>query len=378
MRQTLELQAPERDIGLTAHDFVQAFGNANVVLTWAARLDGQPALPSRWILRLTLLLEAIGMWEDLHQGPWLAWVRELDRPVKVQPVAKPAPRPPREARPKRISVSRVEELIRDPYSIYARQVLRLEPLEELGAPADARLRGELIHRVLELYHREFPGKPPADIAGALRQIGAKVFAPHRDDAEIAAIWLPRFERIAQWFAEKDADLREGVREVVAECMAEHDMTIAGEAFKLTGRADRIDILTDGTARILDFKTGQAPGDREVEIGLAPQLTLEAALLARGQFKAGPKQLAPTKSREIAYLRLTGGEPAGEYKLRGESEAEVMAMAEEHLAGLQGHLTHYADRQTPYLPRRFPKKENYASPYDHLSRFGEWGIGEARE
>jgi ATP-dependent helicase/nuclease subunit B len=371
MRRTLDLAAPEREIGLTAHDFVQAFGNANVVLTWSARLGGQPALPSRWILRLKLLLEAVGKWQELHASPWLVWSAELDRAQSVNPVPRPRPRPPLAARPNSISISRVETLQRDPYAIYAQQVLRLEPLEDLGATPDARLRGELIHEILDLYHRKYPAAPPNDIEKTLHELGAQVFAPYRDEPEVAAIWLPRFARIAKWFATHDAGLRRDASRVIAECTAGHEFTIAGETFKLTGRADRIDLLADGTARILDFKTGTAPGVNEAKIGLSPQLTLEAALLARGAFTVGPEKLAPTKSSRLAYVRLTGGEPPGEQADRGEGVDEVMAMAEDHLAKLEGLLAKFALVETAYMPRCQMKKEDDASDYDHLSRHGEW-------
>jgi ATP-dependent helicase/nuclease subunit B len=208
-------------------------------------------------------------------------------------------------------------------------------------------------------------------------LGAKVFAPYRDEPEVAALWLPRFARIAKWFAEKDAELRRGVRRVVAECTASYEFSIAGEPFKLTGRADRVDILADGTARILDFKTGMAPGVREVEVGLAPQLTLEAALLARGMFAIGSEKLGVMKTSHIAYLRLTGGEPAGEEASRGKGADEVMAMAEDHLAKLKAYLESFADPGTVYLPRHMLRNEDDSSPFDHLSRHGEWIMAEPR-
>ena len=52
---------------------------------------------------------------------------------------------------------------------------------------------------------------------------------------------------------------------------------------MTARADRIERLIEGGAALIDYKTGTPPGDREVQVGFAPQLTLEAAMLARGAF-----------------------------------------------------------------------------------------------
>ena len=56
--------------------------------------------------------------------------------------------------------------------------------------------------------------------------------------------------------------------------------------KLPGKADRIEIR-NGQGAILDFKTGTQPTNEQVNAGLSPQMTLEAAMLARGAFKEMP-------------------------------------------------------------------------------------------
>ncbi len=52
--------------------------------------------------------------------------------------------------------------------------------------------------------------------------------------------------------------------------------------RLSARADRIEEREDGFA-VLDYKTGAPPTDKQVRIGLAPQLTLTAAILRAGGF-----------------------------------------------------------------------------------------------
>ena len=49
----------------------------------------------------------------------------------------------------------------------------------------------------------------------------------------------------------------------------------GSIFTLRARADRIEQRRDGGFTIIDFKTGQPPGIREVYAGFSPQLTLKA-------------------------------------------------------------------------------------------------------
>ena len=87
----------------------------------------------------------------------------MDKPSSPRNPTPPKPIPPVEARPKRLSVTQIEMLIRDPYSIYARHILRLKPLEPLNANPGAAERGMIIHYALDQFVKAFPGELP-DVA----------------------------------------------------------------------------------------------------------------------------------------------------------------------------------------------------------------------
>src|SRR6185437_9041890 len=55
MRRDLGLDPPERRIGLAAHDFAQALGAPEVILTRAAKLAGAPTVNSRFVQRIAAL-----------------------------------------------------------------------------------------------------------------------------------------------------------------------------------------------------------------------------------------------------------------------------------------------------------------------------------
>jgi ATP-dependent helicase/nuclease subunit B len=74
MRQALGLPAPEERIGAAAFDFASHLGAERVVLTRAAKVDGAPTVPSRWLLRLQALVKGLGLSLEAEQ-PWLAWAR---------------------------------------------------------------------------------------------------------------------------------------------------------------------------------------------------------------------------------------------------------------------------------------------------------------
>ncbi|MCL4676705.1 MAG: hypothetical protein KJZ59_11995, partial [Pararhodobacter sp.] len=59
MRLAAGLLLPERQIGLSAHDFQQAIGGAEVVLAHATRNAEAETVPSRWLNRLTNLVAGL-------------------------------------------------------------------------------------------------------------------------------------------------------------------------------------------------------------------------------------------------------------------------------------------------------------------------------
>jgi len=367
MRDVLEMKQPEAQIGQTAHDFVQAFGNTTVKLLWSRRIGDAPGTPSRWLHRLLMILETAKL--KPAPSPWPLYARRLSEPATVTPIAMPKPRPAVALRPRSLSVTRIEKLIRDPYAIYARFILQLEPVKPVSSLPDPARRGTIFHAAIGDFLTDFPKDLPANAAARLEENGRCHFEEIRDYPGLVSFWWPRFRRIAQWIAEQEPQWRDGVEHVVAERAGTINFPVAGEAFSLTCRVDRIDLMADGTARIVDYKTGGVPSVREVDVGLAPQLTLQAAILARGGFRdVNPKQTA-----QLWYVKLSGGSPAGEVDTLKKLEHPVMELAEKHFAELQKLLTKYASIDQPYYPRTIMRKEDDPSDYDHLSRFQEWTL-----
>jgi ATP-dependent helicase/nuclease subunit B len=255
--------------------------------------------------------------------------------------------------------------MRDPYRIYAEKVLRLSPLPPIGAAADLGLRGSLVHDALNRFSQAYPLALPEDAEGELRRIGETVFAPHMSDADVSGFWWPRFLRIVPWFMEEERALRKDVERIHAEVAASHGF----DGFTLTGRADRIDILASGRARLIDYKTGRIPTSAQVKSGLAPQLTLEAALVALGEFE----NIAPIETDELLYIKLSGGAPPG--LMQPVTDIDVMDKASEHLEKFKALIRAYGDVTQAYLPRAAMEREQDTSPFDHLSRWREWSLAE---
>jgi ATP-dependent helicase/nuclease subunit B len=372
MRHALGLDLPERRISLSAHDFAQALGAPEVVLAYPARLAGAPTVASRFVQRLAAVAGEAG-WDRVRANgaKYLAWARALDRPAKVKRIERPEPKPQRAARPTALSVTDIETWLRDPYSIYAKHILRLRELEPVDAPPGAADRGIIIHAALNEFTRTFAAALPADPARALIEIGAGRFAALEDYPEARALWWPRFQRIARWFAGWEAQRRGGIAAITAELDGKIEIPLGERVFTLRARADRIERPTGGGCAILDYKTGQVPGERQVRIGISPQLTLEAAILRRGGF---PGFAPGTSIAELAYVSLKGGDPAGEDRPINFTDGDADFHAELAFSKLTAVAERFENEQQPYLPLVLSMWKNRYGSYDHLARVMEWSIG----
>lgn len=362
MRAELRIEPPERRIGLSAHDFAEGASADEVVLTRALKVEGAPTVASRWLLRLKSVLAGIGRADALGVPHWVSWSDELDAPGKPAPTDKPRPRPPLAARPVRFSVTEIETLIRDPYAIYAKKVLGLEPLDPIDADGTAAERGTIIHKALENFVRAWPRELPENALDELLRIGEETFRHAIDRPGVAAFWWPRFKRIANWVVDFERRHRTGLVRAHAELRGEIEIADLARPVRLVGKADRIDELDDGTVAIVDYKTGRVPTLPQVETGLTPQLPLEAAMAARGGFK----EVGSVRASHLLYLRLTGGEKAGEMR-----PIAPDGLVEETYANLVALLRQYETETTPYLSRPRPMFEANYGDYDHLARVKEW-------
>ncbi len=376
MRRALEMDPVEKRIGLSAHDFAQALSAPRVVLSRAKRVDGSPAVASRWVWRLkTLARGALG--EGVEAMPpkqdYAGWARRLDTPGMDELVAlpAPAPRPPVNARPRRLYVTRVTTWVRDPYSIYAGQILRLSPLEPLDQPPGGRERGNAVHDALERFFRDCLSAPlPHDAEHRLTAHGVEALnaCGLRDEQLIAE--RPRIARAAAWLMTLERQRRDfGYEPILLEEKGE--IAIAGPAgdFTLGAKADRIDIGPLGPA-VIDYKTGGAPGKDEARAGFDPQLALTAAILAEGGFDGAPSA-ARQAPQSLLYLRVRGGRRIGDAVELVDGDHPGETLMQDAREGIEKLVRRFDEESTPYLSQPRAKYQNAYGDYDDLARRAEW-------
>jgi ATP-dependent helicase/nuclease subunit B len=272
VRRELGLADPERRVGLAAHDLAVALGAGEVLMTRSIRDARSATIASRFLLRLEAMTGGLEKDERLP-----ALVTAIDaNPGAPEPALRPAPSPPVAERPRRISVTEVDRLKADPYAFYARAMLRLSPLDAVDADPGPAWRGSAVHAVLDAWMREdklYPDKLLPRIDALLNEPGVHPI--------VRTLWEPRLVEACQWVADRIGSQRiEDHREpFVSEVKG--TANIAG--IDLSGIADRIDRLDEGTLAIVDYKTGSAPSGKAVAAGYSMQLGLLAAIAECGGF-----------------------------------------------------------------------------------------------
>lgn len=371
MRAELGLSPPERRIGQTAHDFVQAIMAKQVTLTRARKAGEAETIASRFWQRLKAVTPK-PVWTTAEQrGRHLtALAAKLAEPAAAKPVGRPAPRPARHLQPTALSVTEIETLYRDPYQIFARKILKLDALPELIEDPSATDRGKLLHDIVESFAKAYPEQLPADALAQVVRIGERLFRDYADTPEVRAFWWPRFLLTAEHFIAWEERRRPALAKIAVEQVTADNFKLAdGTSFRLSGRADRVELTRLPTLRIIDFKTGAPPSKKQVEKGFAPQLTLEAELAARAGFRG---TVGPTPVEALLYLKLHH-DPKGWAKDKPlEFDGEALAdVAARHLERLIEHLDALRTGREAYLSRRAPEFIKFASPYDQLARVKEW-------
>ncbi|MGJ8528580.1 double-strand break repair protein AddB [Maritalea sp.] len=372
MKLGLNLDPPERKVGLAAHDFLMGMGANKLLVTYAKRRGTSPADPSRFIQRLEAFLgedHTKALYEKTKYFHTL--LIDLDGVENPKLASRPLPQPFANIRPKRLSITEIETLIRDPYAIYAKHVLGLKKLRALGAAPDAAERGDLIHDVLGKFVEQGHDFTAPDAHDQLMQLAQVVYQRLDDVADRRDIWLRRFSSIAEKVIAFEVERNPKIEQRFAEKFGQVALPIGSEMFEIYGYADRIDILKGNGAELIDFKTGSIPKPKEMQNFLSPQLPMEAIIARHAGFDDVPK----TDADALTYIKLSHGPnpfgvtnfAAGKLSLESliddywrhfSSFAEVMLMRDETAMAAQ------------LLPK---ENQHFAGDYDHFARQKEWMI-----
>ncbi|MEI2299145.1 double-strand break repair protein AddB [Ensifer sp. MJa1] len=379
MKTGIGLEPPERRIGQLAHDFQMACGTRRLIFTRSMRQGSAPTVASRWLQRLLALGgEHLGETLRAQGADYLTWARMLDDGDRQPLAERPAPKPPADLQPRKYSFSEVSRLRRDPYAIYARRILRLHPLDPFNSDPGAAERGTLYHQIVERFVRGGIDVMLAEAEAVMQRLLNEAFDEAALPLHIDTIWRPRFAAVGKAFIQWERERARHIRRSRTEAPASMDLGVAD--MRLTGIADRLDTLADGSVEIIDYKTGSSPSVKEARVLLDPQLALEAAALKAGAFKDVP----PSHPQSLTYVRLKPGsrfksETVNNEGSKAKETRSADQLADESLAELRKLLSALLVGKHGFASRLIVQKEReYGGEYDHLARVAEWSTADSDE
>ena len=370
MKKDFGFSSPEKNIGILAADLCSFFVAEDVILTRSERIDGTPMKKSRWLLRLETVLKALNSdIESIKLNGFTRFAEKLDAPLSYTFIDPPAPCPPIKARPRKLSASAVDMLVSDPYSVFAKYILKLQPLDDLDIPMDQRDYGTLIHGIIEEFNNTYPQKLPSDAFLILIQIGKKHFDKANVSDELKAFWWPKFKNTASTFIAQD--IRENLCRIYNEVKGEIRYDLPQGGFKFTAIADRIDLLNDGKINIIDYKTGKIPTKKQIQGGHALQLLLEGLIASKGHFS----DIKVEHICNLIYWHLGNSLSSKNILSLDPDENNLLIRCEEYLLKL---ISSFDFETTPYHSRPIPKYVIKNRDYEHLARIKEWSVQDDEE
>ncbi|MEP1612885.1 MAG: double-strand break repair protein AddB [Roseobacter sp.] len=369
LRNDAGLLLPERRIGLSAHDYQQAIAAPEVWITRSIRSDDAETVASRWVNRLCNLLDGLKtcngpelLQEMKERGDaWISRAVQFEKIEPVSPAKRPSPRPPKTARPHRLAVTDIKHLIRDPYSIYAKHILRLRKIGPLMQSPNALLRGTVTHEVAEVFVRRTLSDPDTLTPDNLVSIAKEVLETRVPWPAARALWIARLERVAHWFVAREQARQTLATPVAFEEEAKGTLKWPDINFTLSGRADRIDQTASGSIILYDYKTGTLP-TQKMQKAFDKQLLIEAAMIEEGAFET----IGPQTVDEAVFIGL--GSKMDEISAPLDAEPIPKVLAE-----LRQLIEAYLEPSQGFTARRMMEKDAYGSDYDLLARFGEWDM-----
>lgn len=371
MKKAFGMSQNEKSIGVCASDFAHLMHADEVYLTRSQKSDGTPTDKSRWWLRLETILEAVfgsdakqkSEYTFIYQQPYSLWAKNLDRCYKPQPIKAPEPRPELKYRPRKLSASQIEILMRDPYYIYAQKILHLYQLPSLDRSKEVFDFGTIVHETMEEFCREYNSSYyPSDAAEKLMSIGMRKFAEKNIEKEVVTFWQPRLKAFIDMVLEHEKECRPRIKKIYSETEGEIMFKRKGGDFLITGKADRLDETDEGCINVIDYKTGYGRSSSEIEKVTAPQLPVEALIVQNG----GYKEVGKKNVSGMQYWALKGKQGFTDEK---QSQEAIIKIKE----ALQKLIDEFDKKERPYLTKPILGGSGQYGDYDHLSRFLEWSV-----
>jgi RecB family exonuclease/inactivated superfamily I helicase len=252
----------------------------------------------------------------------------------------------------RVSVSRVERYLKCPFQFYVGNVLRVEEEPEDENSRSPLERGRFLHELFETFFHEWQlrgrgritSREMADARAlfaeiaepALRSLSPAEAALERARLFGSAVGSGIADRVFAMEAERGIEIRERLMEYELD----GEFTFTGEdgssrAVRLRAKIDRVDVLGDGTFRLIDYKTKYVPDRRT-----ALQLPIYSACVRTSLSHAHGRDIPAS---EAMYLSFEGPQAVvpldpstSSGSARAQSRAEARGKLFDELTTSAGH------------------------------------------
>ncbi|MEO6423027.1 MAG: PD-(D/E)XK nuclease family protein, partial [Candidatus Nitrotoga sp.] len=203
VRTTLGLQTREVHLAQQHDDLLALLAmNDTILVTWQASKSGEENLLSPYFEMLRTLHElAYGDDLTIKKGEWdklleRSQVRSAEFPLPPA-AAMPTPVALPGLIPRRISASGYNSLVACPYQFYARNILRLNEMDEVREDVEKRDYGEWVHDILHRFHEQYQvlsNQLRVDLDSTLLRISIEIFSPAVQRDYLARAWLLRWQQ----------------------------------------------------------------------------------------------------------------------------------------------------------------------------------------
>jgi RecB family exonuclease len=239
----------------------------------------------------------------------------------------------------RVSVSRLERYMKCPFQFYVSNVLQVPEEPEDTTSRSPLERGRFLHELFETFFHEWQarghGRITADAIDDARALFEELAGPALASLPPAEAGLERarlfgsavgsgiVDRVFAMEAARGA----GIRERLMEYELDGTFSFAGEDgstrdVRLRAKIDRVDLLDDGTFRLIDYKTKYVPDRR-----LALQLPIYSMCVRTSLTQARGRDIPPS---EAMYLSFEGPQAVVPLEERGKDFDDLTGLAAHRL------------------------------------------------
>jgi ATP-dependent helicase/nuclease subunit B len=330
MQLDLNLMLDKIALGQNHYYFYELLHNPNILITRAKKQDSKKeSLPSNYMLQLELLMsESIIYQKECVNETQKPNHRNLNdtqqKNREIYPIHFP----------NRLSATDIETLIRNPYSFYAKKILRLK--KHIGIAAAPMLSefGSFLHSIIEKYTKTY-SSDTKDRSDYFINLGIQDLNTILLPEATQKIWGIKLSQIAKPFITWDEERRINSSKILTEIKGSVEIELSNRTVTITAIADRIEIDRHGHITLLDFKTGAVPSKNDVFSGLSPQLIVEAIIAKANGFDIGQGEL-----NRLVYVKISSSKPYIQTTEIDISQNEL----ENHKAALIALLNFYATTQ----------------------------------